>query len=101
MLHTHLSTSNNNLNGSRKTLLLEIELNGKIPLENILNTIYEKFGFVYKIITAEIEFYNGQNFGIVQLEIETEYDKHHELEHYLNRSKLLNTFIEYRTKKAV
>ena len=86
--------------GSKRQLLLEIELNGKISLEFLLATIYERFGIAYQILNAEIEFYSGRNFGNVKLLIEPEFNQHHDLEYYLNTSKVLNTFIEYRSRKV-
>ncbi len=98
----HQNTSTEKLPGAnRKTLLLEIELNGKIAFEFLLNAIYDKFGISYRILNAEIEFYSGQNFGKVQLLIEPEFNQHQDLEFYLNRSRVLNTFIEYPQRKAV
>lgn len=98
MLYTNSSDSHNE---SSRELLLEIELNGKIALEHLLNTIYGTFGITYRIISAEVEYFSGQNFGNVQLVIQSEKEQHRDLEYFLNRSKVLNTFIEYRNRRAV
>ena len=86
---------------AKRTLLLEIELNGKIALESLLNAIYNKFGITYRILNAEIEFYSGKNFGKVQLLIDTELNQHQDLEFYFNHSRVLNTFIDYPHRRAV
>ena len=98
MLYTNSSESHH---AGKRELLLEIELNGKIALEHLLNTIYGTFGITYRIISAEVEYFSGQNFGNVRLLIQSEKEQHRDLEYYLNRSKVLNTFIEYRSRKVV
>jgi len=86
---------------TKKELVLEIELNGRLRFDYLLNIIYQQFAIPYKIISADIEFYGDKNFGNVQLHIEADIEQHEQLEYYLNRNQILNTFILNLNKKAV
>ena len=81
--------------------ILEVELSGKISFDGLLNIIYHDFGIPYKIIAANIEFIAEKSFGNVQLFLETEKEKHENLEFYLNRQRILHVSVEKISRKAV
>ncbi|WP_146942575.1 NIL domain-containing protein [Chryseobacterium hagamense] len=89
----------NTLNLSKKELVLEIELNGKIKFEQLMNAIYHQFGICHKVLSANVEYVNGRNFGTVQLYINVYPDDFEQLEFYLNKNKLLNTTVAYTCRK--
>lgn len=85
----------------KKNVVLELELNGKISFDGLLNIIYHDFGIPYKIIAADIEYANGVSYGSVQLLIEAIDDHRANLEYYLNRNKIMHIAIDYKSRKAV
>ncbi len=87
------------LNLPKKELILEIELNGKMKFEHLMNTIYQKFGICHKVLSANVEYINGRSFGTVQLYINVYPEDFEQLEYYLNKNKLLNTTVEYTCRK--
>lgn len=89
----------NKINLPKKELILEIELNGKMKFEHVMNTIYQKFGISHRVLSANIEYLNGNSFGSVQLYINVTSDEFQQLEWYLNKNKLLNTTVEYICRK--
>jgi len=84
---------------SAKEIILEIELNGKIRFDLLLYTVYNHFGIIYKIINAELEYINGNNFGNVRLLLKVDNDSLSELENYLQKNRLVNSKIEVLQKK--
>lgn len=95
----NLQVLQNKINLPKKELILEIELNGKMKFENILNVIYNQFGICHRVLSANVEYIEGRNFGSVQLYINADSDDCRQLEHYLNKNKLLNTSVEYTCRK--
>ncbi|WP_343610042.1 NIL domain-containing protein [Chryseobacterium oranimense] len=83
----------------KKELILEIELNGKMKFEHLMNTIYNQFGICHKVLSANVEYVNGYSFGSVQLYINVSSEDYQQLEFYLNKNKLLNTMVEYNCRK--
>lgn len=94
-----LQVAQNNLSLPKKELVLEIELNGKMKFEHLMNTIYHQFGICHKVLSANVEYVNGRSFGSVQLYIKVNSDEFGQLEWYLNKNKLLNTTVEYVCRK--
>ena len=43
--------------------VIEIELNGKIPLNKVIDTIHIQFEIPYKLIKADIEYFGKTNYG--------------------------------------
>lgn len=84
---------------SEKEIILEIELNGKIRFDFLLYTVYKHFGIIYKIISAELEYINGNNFGNVRLLLKVDNDSLSELENYLHKNRLVNSKIEVLQKR--
>ncbi|WP_374459908.1 NIL domain-containing protein [Chryseobacterium taeanense] len=95
----NLQVLNSKINLPKKELILEIELNGKMKFENLMNTIYNQFGICHRVLSANVEYVNGQSFGSVQLYINVTSDDFDELEFYLNKNKLLSTTVEYVCRK--
>ncbi|CEJ71171.1 MULTISPECIES: NIL domain-containing protein [Chryseobacterium] len=83
----------------KKELILEIELNGKMKFEHLMNTIYNQFGICHRVLSANVEYVNGYSFGSVQLYINVSSEDYQQLEFYLNKNKLLNTMVEYNCRK--
>ncbi|MEY8759922.1 NIL domain-containing protein [Chryseobacterium tongliaoense] len=95
----NLQVLQNTLNLSKKELILEIELNGKMKFEQLLNIIYSQFGICHRVLSANVEYVQGRSFGSVQLYINANSEDYRELELYLNKNKLLNTTVEYICRK--
>lgn len=89
----------NPMNLTKKELILEIELNGKMKFEHLMNTIYNQFGICHRVLSANVEYAEGRSFGSVQLYINVNSDDFEELELYLNKNKLLSTTVEYVCRK--
>jgi len=89
----------NAMNLPKKELILEIELNGKMKFEHLMNTIYNQFGICHRVLSANVEYADGRSFGSVQLYINVNSDDFEELELYLNKNKLLSTTVEYVCRK--
>lgn len=79
----------------KKELIMEIELNGKMKFEHLMNAVYNQFGICHRVLSANIEYVNGYSFGSVQLYIKVSSDDYRQLESYLNKNKLLSTTVEY------
>ncbi len=85
----------NKINLSKKELILEIELNGKMKFEHLMHAIYNQFGICHRVLSANVEYVNGYSFGTVQLYIKVSSEDYQQLDFYLNKNKLLSTTVEY------
>lgn len=94
-----LQVLNSKINLPKKELILEIELNGKMKFEQLMNTIYHQFGICHRVLSANVEYVNGRSFGSVQLYINVSSEDFDALEIYLNKNKLLSTTVEYVCRK--
>ena len=90
-----LQVLQNKISLPKKELLLEIELNGKMKFEHLMNTIYNQLGICHRVLSAHVEYVNGYSFCSVQLYINVNSDDFQQLEVYLNKNKLINTTVEY------
>jgi len=90
---------NGKINLPKKELILEIELNGKMKFEQLMNTIYSQFGICHRVLSANVEYVNGRSFGSVQLYISVNSEDYDALEVYLQKNKLLSTTVEYVCRK--
>ncbi|MCU7615195.1 cysteine methyltransferase [Chryseobacterium sp. GMJ5] len=86
-------------NPIKKELILEVELNGKVKFDHLLHVIYQQMGICYRVLSANVEYVNGNNFGSFQLYINATHEESQELEFFLNTHKLLNTTVEYVCRK--
>ncbi|MDN4013178.1 MAG: cysteine methyltransferase [Chlorobi bacterium] len=89
----------NPLNVPKKEWILEIELNGKMKFEHLMNTIYQQFGICHKVLSANVEYVDGRSFGTVQLYINVTSEDFKKLEFYLEKNRLLSTTVEYICRK--
>lgn len=99
MIIPNLQALPKNTNLIRKELILEVELNGKMKFDDLLDAIYQQMGICYRVLSADVEYMNGSNFGSFQLYINTTPEEFHQLEFFLNKNKLLNTTVEYTCRK--
>lgn len=95
----NLQVLQNKINLPKKELIVEIELNGKMKFESLMNTIYNQFGICHRVLSANVEYMNGYSFGSVQLYINVDSEDFEQLEFYLNKNKLLSTSVEYTCRK--
>ena len=85
--------------GSEKDILLEVDLNGKIRFDVLLFAIYNQLNIPYKIINADLEYINGNNFGNVHLQLKVNSSSVTELDDYLKKYKLVNSKIDVIQKR--
>lgn len=97
--HPGLQVLQNKVNLPKKELILEIELNGKMKFEHLMNVVYNQFGICHRVLSANVEYVEGRSFGSVQLYISVNSEEYNELEYYLNNNKLLSTTVEYICRK--
>lgn len=83
-----------------KEFILEIELNGRLRFDDLLSEIYHTFGIVYRILSANIEYYGEKNLGSVQLLIQANHEQNQNLEYFLNRKGILNISVENFSKRS-
>lgn len=95
----YLQVLYNSISLPKKELILEIELNGKMKFETLMNTIYSQFGIGHRVLSANVEYMNGYSFGSVQLYINVNSEDFKQLEFYLNKNKLLSSTVEYVCRK--
>ncbi|SMP31334.1 NIL domain-containing protein [Chryseobacterium profundimaris] len=97
--NVNMQILNSKISLPKKELILEIELNGKMKFEQLMNTIYNQFGICHRVLSANVEYVNGRSFGSVQLYINVSSEDYDALELYLNKNKLLSTTVEYVCRK--
>lgn len=97
--NVNMQILNSKISLPKKELILEIELNGKMKLEQLMNTIYNQFGICHRVLSANVGYVNGRSFGSVQLYINVSSEDYDALELYLNKNKLLSTTVEYVCRK--
>ncbi|WP_299181864.1 NIL domain-containing protein [uncultured Chryseobacterium sp.] len=83
----------------KKELILEIELNGKMKFESLMDIIHCQFGICHKVLSANVEYMEGRSFGTVQLHISADVEECEQLAFYLTENKLLSTTVEYLCRK--
>ncbi|MCY0979032.1 cysteine methyltransferase [Chryseobacterium wangxinyae] len=84
---------------AKKDLIIEVELNGKMKFDHLLHVIYQQTGICYKVLSVNVEYMNGANFGSFQLHIKANEEESQELEFFLNKHKLMNTTVDYTCRK--
>ncbi|WP_262151809.1 cysteine methyltransferase [Chryseobacterium foetidum] len=95
MITRNLQSLPQKLTISKKEIVLEVELNGKMKFDHLLNVICNQMGMCYKVLNADVEYINGFDFGSFQLYLNTTTEEFQNLEYFLNKNKLLNTNVEY------
>lgn len=99
MITPDLQKQSRNINFLKKEMILEVELNGKMKFDHLLDAIYRQMGICYRVLSANVEYMNGSNFGSFQLYINATQEEFQHLEYFLNKNKLLNTTVEYTCRK--
>lgn len=99
MIYPAENNSNIYFPSTEKDIILEVDLNGKIRFDILLYTIYNQFGIIYKIMNADLEYINGNNFGNIQLLLKVNDVSLDHLENYLRKYKLVNSRIDAIQKK--
>lgn len=97
--YLNLQVLQNRMDLPSKEWILEIELNGKVKFEHLMDAIYNQLGICHKVLSVNIEYINGRSFGSVQLYINVNSDDFEQLERYLRKNKLLSTSVEYLCRK--
>ena len=95
MIAQNLQPPSQQLNFSKKELILEIHLNGKMKFDHLLNVICNQMGMCCRVLKADVEYFKGSDFGSFQLYLNITGEEVQNLEYFLNKSKLLNTNVEY------
>jgi hypothetical protein len=54
--NTNLQILQSKIHLPKKELIVEIELNGKMKFEHLMNTIYNQFGICHKVLSANVEY---------------------------------------------
>jgi D-methionine transport system ATP-binding protein len=75
--------------------LVEIELNGNISFEVLLEVIYQDFKIPYKIISADIEYLGNANYGKLLFQLQGTIDENAKAIQYFNHNNIQNTLIGY------
>jgi len=88
-----------NVQPVKKDLIIEVELNGKMKFDDVLNAIYQKMGICYKVLSTNVEYIHGESFGSFQLRIQANAEESQQLEFFLNTNKLMNTTVDYTCRK--
>lgn len=99
MIAPNLQALPKNVHLIKKDLIIEVELNGKMKFDHLLNAIYQQMGMCYRVLSANVEYMNGANFGSFQLHVNATTEESQELEFFLNKNKLLNTTVDYTCRK--
>lgn len=75
--------------------LVEIELNEKVSVEELLSTIYEKYKIPYKLLKADVEYLGNSNFGKLLLQLQGETEENQKAIYYFNQNNIQNTVRGY------
>lgn len=75
--------------------LIEIELNGNIPFEELLSVVYSDYKIPYKLITADVEYMGKANFGKMLLHLQGNNEENTRAIQYFNQNNIQNTIKGY------
>lgn len=75
--------------------LVEIELNEKISVEELLSIIYDQYKIPYKLLKADVEYLGDSNFGKLLLHLKGEGDENQKAIYYFNQNNIQNTLKGY------
>jgi len=75
--------------------LVEIELNGNIPFEELLSVVYSDYKIPYKLITADVEYMGKANFGKMLLHLQGNNEENTKAIQYFNQNNIQNTIKGY------
>lgn len=75
--------------------LVEIELNEKISVEQILSALYNEHKIPYKLLKADVEYFGNSNFGKLLLQLQGAAEENQKVIYYFNQNKIQNTVKGY------
>ncbi|MBP2616676.1 methionine ABC transporter ATP-binding protein [Chryseobacterium jejuense] len=75
--------------------LVEVELNEKISVEQILSMLYNEHKIPYKLLKADVEYFGNSNFGKLLLQLQGEAEENQKAIYYFNQNKIQNTIKGY------
>jgi len=75
--------------------LVEIELNEKISLEQLLSLIYDRFNIPYLLLKADLEYCDNSNFGKLLLQLKGNTEDNQKVIYYFNQNNIQNTLKGY------
>ena len=75
--------------------LVEIELNEKISVEELLSIIYNQYKIPYKLLKADVEYLGDSNFGKLLLHLKGEAEENQKAIYYFNQNNIQNTLKGY------
>ncbi len=75
--------------------IIEVELNGNISFERLIDAIYSQLKIPYRLLKADIEFLGNGNFGKLLLELRTDKENTDKAIQYLNRKNIKNAVKGY------
>jgi len=75
--------------------IIEVELNGNISFERLIDTIYSQLKIPYRLLKADIEFLGKGNFGKLLLELRADKENTDKAIQYLNRKNIKNAVKGY------
>ncbi|UCA61321.1 ATP-binding cassette domain-containing protein [Chryseobacterium rhizoplanae] len=75
--------------------LVEIELNEKINVEQILSALYNEHKIPYKLLKADVEYFGNSNFGKLLLQLQGAAEENQKAIYYFNQNKIQNTVKGY------
>lgn len=75
--------------------LVEIELNEKVSVEELLSTIYEEYKIPYKLLKADVEYLGNSNFGKLLLQLQGKTEENQKAIYYFNQNNIQNTVRGY------
>ncbi|QNL48182.1 hypothetical protein H8S90_15400 [Olivibacter sp. SDN3] len=75
--------------------VIEVELNGGVPFDKLLDTIHHHYQIPFKLIRADIEYLGKLNFGKMLLHLHGTTDQTDRTIRYLNENRVKNTLKGY------
>lgn len=75
--------------------LVEIELNEKVSVEQILSALYNEHKIPYKLLKADVEYFGNSNFGKLLLQLQGAAEENQKAIYYFNQNKIQNTVKGY------
>lgn len=75
--------------------IVEVELDGTVSFDRLIDTIYSKLHIPYRLLKADIEFSGKGNFGKLLLELQTDEENTDKAIRYFNHKNIKNTVRGY------
>lgn len=75
--------------------LIEVELKGQVPFEQLINTLDRKYHIPYKLLKVEIEYMGKANYGTLLLHLKGSKKDNGNAFRYFDQYKLKNTLKGY------